>query len=110
MHLRLPAARSQIIITPPRISDLDSVVSALNDPKVYHWMAGPPYPYLPEHGRSWLNEQVAETDVILRDLDEDDAEGPMKMALGCPVRIIRKVNEDGTETYLGYRRCSQGSG
>ncbi|KAF8074678.1 hypothetical protein FPV67DRAFT_1474541, partial [Lyophyllum atratum] len=102
--LRLPIPRNRIIITPPRISDVDAVVATLNDPKVYHWMSGPPFPYLLEHGISWLTEQIAETDAILRHLREADAsEGSaLKMATGCPVRIIREVNEDGTDTYLGY--------
>ncbi|KAG6861262.1 hypothetical protein C0995_002070 [Termitomyces sp. Mi166 len=66
-------------------------------------MTGPPLPYQPEHGLAWLSEQMAEAEKILRHLEDPlTAEGPVKKALGCPVRIIREVNEDGSDTFLGY--------
>ncbi|GLB43354.1 putative acetyltransferase (GNAT) domain containing protein [Lyophyllum shimeji] len=100
--LRLPAPRSQIIITPPRESDVDAVVCALNAPEIYHWMSGPPYPYLREHGGAWLTEQLTETDAILEDLQKGDVEPLLKTSLGCPLRMIRELHEDGTDTYLGW--------
>ncbi|KAG6916193.1 hypothetical protein DXG01_008075 [Tephrocybe rancida] len=92
-----------IIITPPRLHDVDAVVAALNDPRVYRWMTGPPLPYQPEHGLSWLSEQMEEAEQFLRHLEEPvGASEILKPALGCPVRIIREVKEDGTDIYLGF--------
>ncbi|KAG6856447.1 hypothetical protein H0H87_004412 [Tephrocybe sp. NHM501043] len=102
--LRLPPPRGNIIITPPRLHDVDAVVAALNDPKIYRWMTGPPLPYQPEHGLAWLSEQMEEAEKILRYLEAplNPGEPFPRLATGCPVRIIREVNEDGTDTYLGY--------
>ncbi|KAG5339351.1 hypothetical protein C0989_004631 [Termitomyces sp. Mn162] len=101
--LRIPYPGKNLIITPPRLYDVDAVLVALNDSRIYTWMTGPPLPYQPEHGLAWLTEQMEEADKILRHLEDPlTAEGPVKLALGCPVRIIRQVNEDGTDTFLGY--------
>lgn len=36
-----------IIITPPRLTDVPFIVPALNDEQVYTWLIGPPFPYYP---------------------------------------------------------------
>jgi hypothetical protein len=51
--LRLPAPFQNIIITPPRSEDVPSIVRALNDPRVYKTLSGPPFPYLEEHATAW---------------------------------------------------------
>lgn len=96
--LRLAAPHDRIIITPPRIADVGPLVVILNDPRVYHWMSGPPNPYRLEDGMEWITGQIEETNAILQDL-----QGERKaFALGCPVRIIREMKDDGTDEYLGF--------
>lgn len=35
-----------VILTPPRLSDIPLLPALLNDPGVHVWLVGPPYPYL----------------------------------------------------------------
>ncbi|KZT02496.1 uncharacterized protein LAESUDRAFT_730244 [Laetiporus sulphureus 93-53] len=112
LYLRLSSPLDNIILTSPRTSDAASIVSILNDPKVCRWLEGPPYPYLPSHAESWISMVKEESDVILRELEQanKDAPGePLKRVRACPVRIIREVQEDGTDVFLGdicLRRCA----
>ena len=102
--LRLPEPFSNIILTPPRASDVASVVENLNDPKVYSTIMGPPWPYREEHAVSWLNMVIGPCDKLLAELRgyaEAHPEGTPKIVGGCPVRILREVQPDGTELYLG---------
>lgn len=36
-----------IILTPPRLSDVAYSLEYLNDARVHEWLQGPPFPYLP---------------------------------------------------------------
>ncbi|KAG6820423.1 hypothetical protein H0H93_000669 [Arthromyces matolae] len=100
--LRVPYLDKNIVITPPRLYDVDATVVAFNDPKIYTWISGTPLPYQPEHGLDWLSQQMKEAEDILRHFEGYTAKESLKMTVGCPVRIIREVNEDGTDTFLGY--------
>lgn len=74
----LPPHDINFILTPPRKSDKFSMIAALNDPRVYQWLLGPPYPYLPEHADEWIEHTSRQAD-----------------------KIIREVKDDGTDVFLG---------
>ncbi|KAJ6520390.1 acyl-CoA N-acyltransferase [Mycena sanguinolenta] len=90
-----------IILTPPRLSDAPLFIPLLNDERVYHWLSSPPYPYLPEHADWWLNQIKPASDQILAELADARNDATLKIVDACPVRIIREVQEDGTEIFLG---------
>jgi len=97
--LRLTGRHSNIIITPPRMSDTDDIVSILNDPRVYPTLEGPPYPYENRHAVEWLLKVKADTDRVWTCIQ--DATSGTNVFEASPVRIVRQVNPDGTQTYLG---------
>ncbi|KAI8990554.1 acyl-CoA N-acyltransferase [Trametes punicea] len=102
--LRLPSPHDNIIITPPRMSDAPTIVSYMNDPALYHWLEGPPFPYLPEHADSWLKRVKKDADAALSELERASAahpDGPPVLVSSCPVRSLREVREDGSELFLG---------
>ncbi|KAI0361483.1 hypothetical protein OH77DRAFT_1417744 [Trametes cingulata] len=102
--LRLPAPHDSIIITPPRKSDASAIVSYMNDPAVYAWLDGPPFPYLPEHAESWLEGVTRTADAALEELKRASADHPDEPPIfvsACPVRSLREVREDGTDIFLG---------
>ena len=102
--LRLPEPHTNIILTPPRMSDVPFVVENLNDPRVYSNLMGPPFPYLEEHAVYWLKSVIGPADALLKELKEHaeaEPESTPKIVGGCPVRILREVQPDGTELYLG---------
>lgn len=71
-YLRLPAPHTNIILTPGRLSQADqtctALVQILNDPLVYPWLEGPPYPYLHSHGVEWVEKECAANAETLSDL------------------------------------------
>ncbi|KAI0669772.1 acyl-CoA N-acyltransferase [Trametes maxima] len=102
--LRLPSPHDNIIITPPRMSDAPTVVAYMNDPAVYTWLEGPPFPYYMEHADSWLTMVKEGTDVAFQELERLNTEypdSPPRLVSGQPVRMIREVREDGTDLLLG---------
>lgn len=98
----LPPHDINFILTPPRKSDKFSMIAALNDPRVYQWLLGPPYPYLPEHADEWIEHTSRQADALLQELRDlqDKADGPYLVS-GCPFKIIREVKDDGTDVFLG---------
>ncbi|KAF8998501.1 acyl-CoA N-acyltransferase [Cyathus striatus] len=74
--LRLDSPQSNIIITPPRLEDAFPSTVILNDSRIYPRMGfgGPDNPYTMERAYNWI---------------------------GCPFRHIRKLNDDGTDEFLG---------
>ena len=111
-YLRLAAPLSNIIITPPRLSDAPAKVEAFNDPRVYRWVTSPPWPYLPEHADQWLTTIIEETDAAWNELVKASVEEPEaapKIVSTCPVRVIREQKEDGSDVPLGdcgFVRCN----
>jgi len=81
--LRLPKPLDKIIVTPPRLSDIDTIVKYLNDPRIYKSLDGVHHP-----------------DIIWEQIKQSDSDG-RRVFDGCPVRSIREVNEDGSQTFLG---------
>ncbi|KAA1468480.1 hypothetical protein DENSPDRAFT_814755 [Dentipellis sp. KUC8613] len=100
-YLRLPAPHSNIIITPLRPSDATGMVEALNDPAIYQWLSGPAFPYLPTHAEWWINQVQPVETAAWKELQEGDADAPLKIVGYCPVSAIREQLDDGTEVYLG---------
>jgi hypothetical protein len=102
--LRLPAPHQRIIIATPRLHDAPQIYELLNDPRIYRWITGPPFPYLMEHAVSWLTQAKVDADAIWNELEQANAEspdGPLKIVGGCPVRSVLEENDDGSYTYLG---------
>ena len=115
-----------IIITPPRWDDAPQFIPYLNDPLVNKWMSGPPVPYtegklftvIPRiwqrklicctddcaevDAQNWLNHVKPPADAVLKQLEEaKDQLDPLIVVGHCPVSIIRKVNEDGSDLMIG---------
>lgn len=99
--LRLPSPHENIILTPPRMTDVAAVTAIMHDPKVYTRLEGPPYPYNESHAVGWLTAIVKECADALRELRDAEAAQPPKLVRSCPVRYIREVQEDGTDVLLG---------
>lgn len=97
--LRLQGNLSNIIITPPRLSDADAIVQILNDPRVFLTLEGPPFPYKHSSAMEWLTKVKADTDHVWKSIQNES--NKTKLFEGCPVRIIREINQDGFQTYLG---------
>jgi hypothetical protein len=117
-YLRLPAPRSNIIITPHRLENLDEdavrLAEILNHPRVYPWLERTPYPYLYDHGVEWIKAHCKENEEILSTLRKNLEQGGgfnTKGAVGlvsfdrCPFTCIREVQaeETGTGTPLNDR-------
>lgn len=113
----LPPHGPRIRITPPRfddasrgpdtgrVDDVEPWVLCLNDPAVYMWLQGPPFPYLTEHGVSWLEKIDKECRGILNEMEEARNSTPGSNAQpwisGCPVRVIRERQDDGSDVFIG---------
>jgi len=97
-----------IILTPPRWEDASSLVSILNDPLVYEWMSGPPYPYTLDHGNEFIGLKRNIAEETLKELEDAKA---LKFVKECPVSYLREVKEDGSDVFigsLGINRCVYG--
>ncbi|CAG8293947.1 unnamed protein product [Penicillium nalgiovense] len=74
-YLQLPAPCANIIITPQRehqIEETSAVMTeVLNDSRVYSWLQGPPYPFLPEHGVDWIKMKIAEHKDVVSTLQKE---------------------------------------
>lgn len=104
-YLPLPPPHSHIRLTPPRPTDVDAIVSILNDRRIYFHLQGPPFPYEPEHARFWLeligkgcDNVIAELSALPPPREGEDDEFVLS---GCPVRILRERKENGEDVYLG---------
>ncbi|KAJ7173545.1 hypothetical protein C8R46DRAFT_116654 [Mycena filopes] len=99
--LRLPPPFANIIITPPRMSDVAPSVAIMDDPAVAPCMGNRVGQYTPEKAERWLARVKAQTDAVLAAQKDNGA--PMS---GCPVRHMReeRADADGTGTddvYIG---------
>ncbi|KAJ7777211.1 GNAT domain-containing protein [Mycena metata] len=98
--LRLPPPFSNIIITPPRMSDVEPSVAIMDDPAVAPFMGNRVGQYTPEKAERWLTKLKTQADTLVEELRAGAAEtgGPLS---GCPVRHIREERADGTDVYIG---------
>ncbi|CAG8887671.1 unnamed protein product [Penicillium egyptiacum] len=108
-YLQLPAPRANIIITPQREHQIEETAAVmteiLNDSRVYSWLQGPPYPFLPEHGVDWIKMKIAENKDILSTLQREFEASDSQQVDGsngqekpeffdkCPFVCIREVTE-----------------
>ena len=107
--LRLPKPLQNIIITPPRKSDVESVLEYLNDPRVYNNLIGPPFPYKQEHYEFWgsmieagCSEGLSQYYRIMETGKGSGSPGKRTWADVFPVRSIREVNpETGEQKFIG---------
>jgi len=90
-----------IIITPVREEDIALYIPIMNDPRIYEMLGTTPFPYLLEHAEAWYSGCKKASDEILAHLEEAKESPESVLVSGCPVRAIRKVNEEGEEEYLG---------
>lgn len=103
-YLRLPAPRSNIIITPHRLENIDEnadrLAEILNHPKVYPWLEQTPYPYLHEHGVKWIKAHCKENEEVLSTLRKSLEQGAVGLELfnNCPFTCIREVLAGESET------------
>lgn len=112
-YLRLPTPLSNIIITPHRLENIDETATALaeilNDPQVYLWLEGTPYPYQHEDGVKWIKANCKENEDVLsalrRYLEQHESISNSKSAAvaskqdreyldSCPFTCIREVLEE----------------
>ncbi|KAJ7230539.1 hypothetical protein GGX14DRAFT_529993 [Mycena pura] len=95
--LRLPPPFTNIIITPPRMSDVAPSVRIMNDPAVYAFM-GRSTPYSEAIAEKWITKVKAVCDGVVVEVRRGETETAVS---GCPVRHIREECADGTEVYIG---------
>lgn len=104
--IRLPHPHENLILTPPRLTDVAALMAVLNDPKVYLTLEGPPNPYLESHAVDWLERIIKASADSLREFREVEearrAGDTSRQFVGShPIRYIREVQEDGTDIFLG---------
>lgn len=108
-YLQLPAPCTNIIITPYRENQIQEtalvMAETLNDPKVYSWLQGPPYPFLPEHGEDWVKMKIQENKAVVSALQREfETKGQQHSGDSCdqvdreifdkcPFLCIRQVEE-----------------
>ncbi|KAF7327828.1 N-acetyltransferase domain-containing protein [Mycena kentingensis (nom. inval.)] len=91
-----------IILTPPRTSDIDEMVAVHSDERVYYWLTGTPQPYTAANAKWWLEENaIPEAQKALAALEAARDKPELILVDSCPVTIIRQVKEDGTDTLVG---------
>ncbi|KXN84571.1 hypothetical protein AN958_12319 [Leucoagaricus sp. SymC.cos] len=95
-----------VIITPPRETDIPNVIPPLNDERVHIWLGSCPFPYATEHAKNWITKIKNNCDSGLKELTEslraknDGGDGSITLT-HSPVRFLREIQEDGTEIFLG---------
>ncbi|KAJ5773542.1 hypothetical protein N7457_008438 [Penicillium paradoxum] len=114
-YLQLPAPCENIIITPHREHQIEETAAVmteiLNDSRVYAWLQGPPFPFLPEHGRDWVKTKLTEHKALVSTLQQefetsksplqgDNSDSQEKQAFfdQCPFVCIREVTKRDPET------------
>ena len=100
--LRLPPPLSNIIITPPRRSDVIDRLEGLNDMEVVRWLCGPPYPYTMEDSEernAKITKLCADAEVAYEKVINGDTS---TWPNDAPVQIIREIDPGtGAQKFLG---------
>ncbi|KAL5523872.1 hypothetical protein ACEPAG_8045 [Sanghuangporus baumii] len=118
VYLQLPAPHESIIITPPRMTDADALIRIMNDPRIYKMLLDAPFPFLPTHAEVWLIAKKKRSDAVFDELKrstgrnkrnnknlggaEDRQTSPLRYVGDCPVSILREVQKDGSDIFIGY--------
>lgn len=99
-YLALPAPHSNIIITPFRLNSEDEKfnIEYLNNIEVVKWLSGPPFPYEQTHARQWIEKTFADSQKLLEEIYRKP---PGFLIDGCPVSILREIQEDGRDILIG---------
>ncbi|KAJ4472539.1 acyl-CoA N-acyltransferase [Lentinula edodes] len=98
-----------IILTPPRLTDIPKLPDLMNDPGVCVWLTGPPHPYTLEHAEAWVTTTVDEANGILQELKDVEGSDTLKLVGGSLIRCIREIKKDGSDVLIGdihLRRCA----
>ncbi|KAJ3575239.1 hypothetical protein NP233_g1228 [Leucocoprinus birnbaumii] len=98
---------ANIVITPPRETDIPEVIPHLNDERIHLWLTTA-YPYTVEHARTWNTRIISECQSGLHELNAalKDTTSPKPIVLNqLPVRVLRELQEDGTDKYIGDIGC-----
>jgi hypothetical protein len=100
---REPLFHHIIIITPPRLGDAEAIVDILNDPRIYPTLKGPPFPYEHHHAIEWLLKVKTGTDEVgtHTKCSHKLYERIVRRTTRQNHQIIRQINQDGTQTFLG---------
>ncbi|GAA5907712.1 GNAT family N-acetyltransferase [Sporobolomyces salmoneus] len=88
-YIPIPSSRTQnldLIVTPPRTSDLTAQTTCLNDPSVGIQLIGPPYPYTDQMGREWYEMKWRHTESYFRSLSSEEGDGRREL----PFSTIRE--------------------
>jgi len=107
--IRVPHSQSQLILTPPRLTDSEAVFAILNDRRVYMNLLGPPFPYTQRDWDDWFPTISKTAADALSEYTEAEkvrqaGNGTTQkwVSTGLPVMAIREVSEDtGDMTFLG---------
>ncbi|CAE6456031.1 unnamed protein product [Rhizoctonia solani] len=97
--ITLPHPYSNIRLTPPRVEDADDILAIMNNLDIAMNFAGPPYPYLQEHCDAWLQDRISEYKSAMFHMTNVD--GDVGFIGLSPLRHLREVEPNGTETFLG---------
>lgn len=95
-YLQLPSPHDNVIITPARPGDVESMVEHLNDPQIVEWLASPPHPYTRQDAQNWIERITAQSKALIGRLEEGD-----RFVDGCPVQCIREVQSNGADVLIG---------
>ncbi|THH31709.1 hypothetical protein EUX98_g2470 [Antrodiella citrinella] len=101
---RLPAPLENIIITPARPTDVTDLITVLDNPAVYKWLDGAPHPFLEEHAMDRSGKMTNQSEQVLKEMrkaEEAFPNEPRQFASGSPVNVIREVQADGSQVYVG---------
>ncbi|KAF6754327.1 hypothetical protein DFP72DRAFT_1010015 [Ephemerocybe angulata] len=93
---------SNVIITPPRLSDCPRIASLIGDPIIYEQLSGAPVPYLVEHAEAYMSRTKPQADAIFKALVDAEEQEELLVVDGCPVSYIREIQSDGSDLLIGH--------
>ncbi|KAJ5748936.1 uncharacterized protein N7511_010632 [Penicillium nucicola] len=108
-----------------RLHDIEEtsqeMTKILNDPLVYPWLEGPPYPFVPKDGEDWIKLQCQKSEPVRLKLQQEyeqsinqtekssiDEDVPAVFD-ACAFRCIREVTEYDLETGAALKDVFRGS-
>ncbi|KAF5312790.1 hypothetical protein D9619_002817 [Psilocybe cf. subviscida] len=108
LFLRLRHHRN-IIITPHRLEDAPLMVPLFNDPRIYHWLLRPPFPYVLSHAEGWLKSCIPQEKSYIDEFKLSQSSQTPAILSGCPFSALREVKDDGSDEFIGnitLKRCN----
>ncbi|KAL4243253.1 hypothetical protein ABKN59_011361 [Abortiporus biennis] len=95
--IRLPDPCSNIIIASPHDSDVQPMVTILNNPTVYKWLDSAVHPFTESLALQRIERARKSSHSLMENLRHLDRH----FVGGCPVNCIREILSDGTQVYIG---------